>query len=168
VRLLLPPSRTVAGDAATPPLARFTGTLYKAIDVGTLTRAQRAWADARILIHDADRGLVRADHWEAPAPLASLVADGELVLDLRSKEYARRDPLAAGGWTVRVASEDADGRRLAISHWNKHYKGVLVAALVRARPRAETVSGMLRWAAGAGFRLERVADGHLDLVVPGP
>lgn len=164
--LLLPPSRTVLPDESLPPLDRFTGTLYKAIDASALTRAQRAWADERILIHDAQRGLVRADRWEAAASgLDASVADGQLVIDLRSKDYARRDPVPPGGWTVRVVSEGEDGRRLAISHWNKLHKGVFVGALVRARPRAETLPGLLRWAAGAGFRLERVADGHLDFVV---
>lgn len=162
--MVLPPSRTVGDDGA-PPLEWFTGTLFTAVDAGSLTRAQRAWADERILIHDGERGIVRADRWEAPPPLASLVARGDLVVDLRSKDYARRDPLPPGGWTVRVVSEGDDGRRLAISHWNKHYKGVLVAALARARPRAATLPGLLRWAAAAGFRLERVSDGHLDLVV---
>lgn len=162
--LLLPPSRTVLSDAGLPPLRRFTGTLYKAIDVESLTPVQRAWADERILIHDAELGLVRADG-TAPPPLASLVAADPAVIDLRSKDYARRDPIPPGGWTVRVVSEGSDGRRLAISHWNKHHKGVLVGALVRARPRAATVPGLLRWAAGAGFRLERVASGELDLVV---
>lgn len=167
--LLLPPSRTTRDGAAAPfersPLDRYTGTLYKALNPETLTRAQRAWADERILIHSAERGLVRSDRWDAPPPLADLVAADGAVIDLRSKDYARRDPVPVGGWTVRVVSEGDDGRRLAVSHWNKLFKGQLVGALVRERPKAETVPGLIRWANRAGFRLERVSEGQLDLVV---
>lgn len=167
--LLLPPSRTTRDGAAAaprhPPLEHYTGTLFKALDPESLTRAQRAWADERILIHSAEHGLVRSDRWEAPAPLIDLVAADGAVLDLRSKDYARRDPMPPGGWTVRVVSEGDDARRLAVSHWNKLYKGLFVGALVRHRPRTATVPGIIRWANRAGFRLERVAEGQLDLVV---
>lgn len=167
--LLLPPSRTTRDGAAAapvhPPLEHYTGTLFKAIDPASLTRAQRTWADERILIHSAEHGLVRSDRWEAPAPLLDLVAVDGAVLDLRSKDYARRDPVPADGWTVRVVSEGDDGRRLAVSHWNKLHKGLLVGALVRHRPKTATVPGIIRWANRAGFQLERVAEGQLDLVV---
>lgn len=164
MKILLPPSRTVRPDPALAPLDRFTGTLYKAIDVEALTPAQRAWAMDHVLIHGPESGLVTANG-DTPPSLSALLAEGSLVIDLRSKEYARRDPVPPGGWTVRVVSEGDDGRRLAISHWNKLHKGIFVAALVRARPRAATLGGLLRWARGAGFHLERVADGHLDLVI---
>lgn len=173
MQLLLPPSRTVRGDAAVstagdpphPPLLWFTGTLFTAFAPQELGSRQLTAAGKRIHIHDPQRGLVRGDRWESSPPVADLVSADRAVIDLRSKEYARRDPIPDGGWTLRVVSEGEDGRRLAVSHWNKHHKGVFVGALVRARPWVNTVPGLLRWSAEAGFRLERIAPGHLDLVV---
>lgn len=66
---------------------------------------------------------------------------------------------------LRVVSEGDDGRRLAISHWNKHHKGVLAAALVRDRPRLARLEDLLTWAEQADVRLERTGERSLDLVV---
>ena len=171
MQLLLPPSRSVldggtaVSGADAPPLEYYTGTLYKAIDAGSLTPAQRRWAAEHLAIHTLDGGLVHADRWEPLQPLAAILAAGETILDLRSGEYARKVKLPAGGWSVRVVSEGDDGRRLAVSHWNKLYKGQLVGALVRERPRVSTVPGLVRWANRAGFRLEQVGDRQLEFVV---
>lgn len=67
--------------------------------------------------------------------------------------------------TLRVVSEGDDGRRLAISHWNKHHKGVFAAALVRDRPEVAGVEDLLAWARRAGVRLESTGERSLDLVV---
>jgi len=165
VRLLLPPSRTVRGPAEEfAPLDRYTGTLYKALGVDGMHAAQRAYAEAAILIHTAESGLRGADG-SVPPPLVELVAVDEAVVDLRSKEYVRRDPLPPGGWSVRVVSAGADGRRLSISHWNKHHKGVFVGALIADMPSIRTIEDLLRWAAANDHQLEPIADGELDLVV---
>ena len=165
MRLLLPPSRTVRGGVdELAPLDRFTGTLFKALGVDGWNATQRQYADAAILIHTAEDGL-RGGDGSMPPPLAELIATDEAVVDLRSKEYVRRDPLPPGGWTVRVVSQAEDGRRLAISHWNKHYKGVFVGALVADTPSIRTIEDLLRWAAANDHQLEPVAEGMLDLVV---
>ena len=165
MRLLLPPSRTVRGAAEDfVPLDRYTGTLYKALGVDRLTSQQRRYADEVLLIHTAESGLREADG-SAPPPLTELVATDEAVVDLRSKEYVRRDPLPAGGWTIRVVTQGEDGRRLAISHWNKHHKGVFVGALIADTPAIRTIEDLLRWAAANDHQLEPVADGQLDLLV---
>jgi len=165
VRLLLPPSRTVRGPAdAFVPLDRYTGVLYKALGVEGLTPEQRRYAEDSILIHTAEDGLRGADG-SVPPPLDELVAVDEAVVDLRSKEYAKRDPLPEGGWTVRVVTSGEDGRRLAISHWNKHFKGVFVGALIADSPSIRTIEDLLRWAAANDHALEPVAEGHLDLLV---
>jgi len=144
------------------PIDHYTGTLYKALAPSAWSAAERRWALAHLLLHDKDVGVVAAGSWD-PLDLASL--DGTLLIDARSKEYVRliRPPDTAFG--LRVVSEGDDGRRLAISHWNKHYKGVLARALVRDRPRIGGVGSLLSWAESAGVRLERVGDRELDLVV---
>ncbi len=211
MRLLLPPSRTVApplaertgGESRRAPIDHFTGTLYKALGAASWTAAERRWALAHLLVHDKDAGIVAAGSWD-PLPLVerrgkslplveergkavrlettrpqgpfSLVEERgravrlettprELVIDARSQEYVRLILPPATAWTLRVVSEDSEGRRLAISHWNKHHKGVLAAALVRDRPRVRRIGDLLDWASGAGIRLEATGDRSLDLVI---
>jgi len=168
VRILLPPSRTVRAGAPqeAPPLERYTGVLYRALGAEQWSAASRRWAAETLLVHTAEHGLVGAAAAPGePVDLARLMREAGPLVDLRSKEYARRAPVPPGAWTLRVVSEDGDGRRLTVSHWNKHHKGVLVAALARDRPRPRRLDGLLRWAAGAGLRLERAEEGVLELVV---
>ena len=144
------------GDSA--PIDHYTGVLYRALDVPAWSAAERRYGLAHLVLHDQERGLVTAGAWESPA------LDG-LVVDARSKEYVRRVAAPTGAWSLRVVTADDDGRRLAISHWNKHHKGVLARALVRDRPRIGSVRALLEWAADAGVRLEAVGERELDLLV---
>jgi cytoplasmic iron level regulating protein YaaA (DUF328/UPF0246 family) len=163
LRLLLPPSRTRVEAPA--PLDAYTGTLYKALGVSAWSASQRGWAENALLIHSAELGLVTASAFSPAPPLTELVAADEAVVDLRSPHYARRDPIPPGGWTVRVVNRDADGRRLAISHWNKHFKGAFVGALVADTPTIRTIEDLIRWSQANGHALEPVAEGQLDLIV---
>lgn len=167
----MPPSRTVAnaiGDGA--PIDHFTGTLYKALGADHWSAAERRWATAHLLIHDKTSGVVSAGSWD-PFDIGSLSESSEskvppeLLIDARSKEYVRLIPPPATAFSLRVVSEGDDGRRLAISHWNKHHKGVLAAALVRGRPRIRGIRTLLSWAQNAGVRLEQVGERDLDLIV---
>ncbi len=162
MKLLLPPSRAI-GDATgeSAPIDHYVGTLYKALAVNAWTAAEREYALEQLLIHDKDRGLVRVDSWD-PVDPGSL---GGFVVDARSKEYVRRAAPPACAWTLRVVSEDTEGRRLAISHWNKHHKGVLARALVRDRAKVSGVNDLVAWGTAAGFSLEVVAEGELDFLV---
>lgn len=160
------------------PIDHYTGTLYKALGVPDWSSAERRWARTHLLIHDGDAGIVSAGSWDpvdlalpgppveegASRPSRDHPVDG-LLIDARSGEYVRRIRPPAHAFALRVVSEGADGRRLAISHWNKLHKGVLAAALVRDRPRIRRVHDLLAWASGAAIRLERVGDRQLDLVV---
>ena len=174
MRLLLPPSRTTRDGAAASlfqepprhaPLAHYTGTLFKALAVDELTPAQLDWAATHLIVHSSDRGLVHVGRWEPAPQLADLIADGVVVVDLRSGEFVRKTKLPAGGWSVRVVSEGDDGRRLAVSHWNKLHKGVLIGALIRSMPTLDSVDDLLTWTDQAGFRFEPVGDRQLEFVV---
>ena len=162
-----------------PPIDHYTGTLYKALGATDWSAAERRWALAHLLIHDKDAGIVAAGSWD-PVDLSRAVSGsgtrgslserseskgGPLLIDARSKEYVRLIPAPDTAFSLRVVSEGDDGRRLAISHWNKHHKGVLARALVRDRPRIGGIASLLSWAQDAGVRLERVGDRELDLVV---
>lgn len=79
-----------------------------------------------------------------------------VVVDLRSGGY-RALGKVPGAVTVRVESVRPDGGRKVVSHFNKHYKGVLARVLATAGTDAEsarTAHDVARIAAGAGLRVE--------------
>jgi len=96
-----------------------------------------------------------------------LAASDGIILDLRSEAYVELGPAPAGMQTafVRVVSDTADGPRRALNHFNKKGKGEFVRALCQAAIVHPTIDSVLEWSAGAGIRLERGAEGELDLIV---
>lgn len=171
-----------------PALARYTGVLYDALDVRSLTRAQRARAARRLAVGSALFGLVDGDDpipsyrlsassslpgrpplralWR---PVLSPVLAGRdgLVVDLRSGSYAALAP-APGGVTVRVVSERPDGARAVVSHSSKAHKGRLARLLVSATAEPDDVVALRRLLRRAGLHVEHDGRAALTLVVPAP
>ncbi|MGH3714077.1 MAG: YaaA family protein [Micromonosporaceae bacterium] len=174
-------NRTLHTSPTLPALRRYTGVLYDALDISGMSRPQRRRAEARLAVASALFGVVRgADPIPAyrlsggsvlpsVGPLRALwrpalepaLAETGLLVDLRSGPYAA---LASPPNAVTVRVVDAE-RRLAISHFNKAHKGRLARALALAPRVPGTVTGLLRTAARAGFRLERTGARALDLIV---
>ena len=170
-----------------PALSRYTGVLYDALDLAGFTRTERRRANARLAVASALFGVLRAGDpipayrlsggstlpaigtlrsvWH-PALTKTLSTVDDLVLDLRSGPYANLASIPHAV-VVRVVTEDAAGRRLTISHFNKSHKGKLAAVLARAAREPGSVRAVVRVAATAGIRLEQTAARSLDLVVPG-
>lgn len=172
-----------------PALARYTGVLYDALALDSLTKAEKARAFSRLAVASALFGVVTGGD-PIPAyrlsggsvlpdvgPLGSLwrpalepvlnSAD-EFVVDLRSSPYTSlaRIPRAT---VVRVVTEDGTGRRNAVSHFNKAHKGRLAQAIVKSRAEPADLKGLIRVAAKAGLRVEPTGPRSADLVVqPGP
>jgi uncharacterized protein len=170
-----------------PALGRYTGVLYDALDLASMTRAQRARASGRLAVGSALFGLVRADDpipayrlsagsslpglptlrslWK-PALSPVLAATGGLVVDLRSGSYAALAPVP-GAVTVQVLSERPDGSRSVVSHFNKAHKGRLARLLATSAAEPTDVLGLRRLLRRAGLHVEH--DGSaLSLVVPAP
>ena len=169
-----------------PAIERYTGVLYDALDVGSLTRARRARADARLAVGSALFGLVRA-HDRIPAyrlsagstlpglptlralwrPALSpvLAALPGLVVDLRSGSYASLAPVP-GAVTVQVLSERPDGTRSVVSHFNKATKGRLARLLATTTAEPDDVVGLRRLLRRAGLHVEHDGGTALALVVP--
>ena len=169
-----------------PAIERYTGVLYDALDVGSLTRARRARADARLAVGSALFGLVRADDripayrlsagstlpglptlralWR-PALSPVLAALPGLVVDLRSGSYAALAPVP-GAVTVQVLSERPDGTRSVVSHFNKATKGRLARLLATTTAEPEDVVGLRRLLRRAGLHVEHDGRTGLTLVVP--
>lgn len=169
-----------------PALSRYTGVLYDALDVPTLTST--AVARRRVAVASALFGLVMADDripayrlsgnsvlpglptlrslWR-PGISAVLGRREDLVVDLRSGVYSVLGP-CRGAVTVRVLSETADGTRKVISHFNKAHKGRLARALLEVDGEPGTVDELIDVALGTGMGVERAGATSLDLIVPAP
>lgn len=178
-------NRAILRSPVMPALDRYTGVLYDALSPETLSSGERAFAARHLVIHSALFGLVgaqdpipayRLSHdsrlpglslrrlWREPVT-ATIAATPGLVLDLRSESYAALGPTPPSAIYIRVVSEDARGRRIALSHFNKAGKGAFARAVVRAGIDHATVGSLLQWAAEHGIRLKPGAPGELDLVV---
>jgi cytoplasmic iron level regulating protein YaaA (DUF328/UPF0246 family) len=167
-------------------LDRYTGVLYDALDVRSLTRAQRARADRRLAVGSALFGLVRGGDaipayrlsagtvlpglpslralWK-PVLAPALAAAGELVVDLRSGSYQALAPVP-GAVTVDVLSERPDGSRSVVSHFNKAHKGRVARLLSTTTAEPADVVRLRALLRRAGLHVEHGGGTALTLVVP--
>lgn len=177
-------NRAVRTSPVLPAIERYTGVLYDGLEAASLSPAERQFADEHVVIHSALFGLLRAgdpipayrlshdsrlpelslrSHWKAP--ISQLLGGYPgLVLDLRSESYAHLGP-APGATYLRVVSESATGRKVALSHFNKKAKGQFTRAIIAAQVDHDSTESLLLWAKQQGIRLEPGAPGELDLVV---
>jgi cytoplasmic iron level regulating protein YaaA (DUF328/UPF0246 family) len=168
-----------------PALERYTGVLHDALGIGTLTRAQRRRADARLAVGSALFGLLRATDrvpayrlsagsalpglpplgavWR-PALGPTLAAIDDLVVDLRSGAYAALAP-APGAVTVRVETERPDGGRAMVSHFSKAHKGRIARILATTTAEPGDVVRLRALLRRAGERVEHDGATELTLVV---
>ncbi|MDX1891782.1 peroxide stress protein YaaA [Mycolicibacterium sp. 050158] len=170
-----------------PAIERYTGVLYDALHVTSLTGAAASRARARLAVCSALFGLLRADdavpayrlsagsklpggttlaaRWRpALEPLLARLAADELVVDLRSGSYAAMGRLP-GAVDVDVVAERPDGTRAVVSHFNKAHKGRLARVLAASRAEPGDAAAVATLARRAGMRVERTGD-QLIVVVP--
>ncbi|MCK7674280.1 peroxide stress protein YaaA [Corynebacterium pygosceleis] len=175
-----------------PAIQRYTGVLYDALDAGTLDGTSLS----RIAVGSALFGLVRADdpipryrlsggsripergaakpptmkaRWgtSVTGALRTVAPTEGPVVDLRSGAYLTLGPLP-GAITVRVESVQEDGSRKVVSHFNKHYKGVLARVLAtadRAPGPGDGVGEIAAVARAADLTVEITGPDSLTLVV---
>ncbi len=170
-----------------PAVERYTGVLYDALDVRTLTRAQRARADARLAVGSALFGVVRAGDripayrlsagsalpgrptlratWR-PALAPVLAAVPGLVVDLRSGAYQQLAPVP-GAVRLDVVTERPDGSRAVVSHFNKAHKGRVARLLATTTAEPADARRLVSLLRRAGLRVEQAAEQALVLVVAG-
>ncbi|WP_091547013.1 peroxide stress protein YaaA [Modestobacter sp. DSM 44400] len=168
-----------------PAIERYTGVLYDALDVASLTRPQRRRAAGRLAIGSALFGVVRAEDpipayrlsagsalpglpslrtlWR-PVLSPALGATGELVVDLRSGAYADLAPVPEA-ISVQVLSERPDGTRAVVSHFNKAHKGRLARLLATTTAEPDTVVRLRALLRRAGLHVEHDGGRRLTLVV---
>jgi cytoplasmic iron level regulating protein YaaA (DUF328/UPF0246 family) len=174
--------------ATLPVLQRYTGVLYDALSVGTLTRSQRARAEQRLAVGSALFGLVRGTDRIPPYRLSAgsalpglpslralwkpalrpvLARIDDLVVDLRSGSYAALAPVP-GAVTLQVLSERPDGSRAVVSHFNKAHKGRVARLLASSTAEPSDVVGLRRLLRRAGLHVEHDGGPSLTLVVAAP
>lgn len=164
---------------------RYTGVLFDALDAATLPDD----ALAHILIGSALFGVTRATD-AIPAyrlsgnttlpgklTLRSLWKDAltptleglpEFIVDMRSGAYLNLGPItspAVGMCTVRVETQQPDGSRKVVSHFNKHYKGELARYLAMNAQQATTLEEIASIARVGGFHVE-TSGTQLTLITP--
>lgn len=178
-------NRNLATAPVMPALERYTGVLFDGLDAASMTAAEKEFAHHSVVVHSALFGPISAGdpipayrlshnskvpgfplkkHWRVPA--SRMLADlSGLQLDLRSEAYAQLGAAGENSAYLRVVTAGTDGKRVALSHFNKKSKGIFTRALIRAGVRHATVGSLLDWARSAGFQLEHGAPGELDLIV---
>ncbi len=155
----------------------FTGVLYDALDLGSLSSAARRRATGSVRVVSAAYGLLTlrdrvpahrlsmgvdlpgvgplARAWRPwlSAELDPLLTEGQVVLDARSAAYAAAwaPPRAVAHRVVEVAvvSEDPRGERTVVSHHAKHSRGLLVRHLLESGPAPRSVDALAQRAAQA-------------------
>ena len=171
-----------------PALERYTGVLYDALDIRSMTRGQRSRAAGRLAVGSALFGLVRGGDpipayrlsagsalpglptlralWK-PALSPVLAAIDDLVVDLRSGSYAALAPVP-GAVTLEVLSERPDGSRSVVSHFNKAHKGRVARLLALTSAEPTDVVRLRSLLRRAGLHVEHDGGSALTLVVPAP
>ncbi len=172
----------------------YSGVLYDALDVATLTAAAKRRATGRLAVTSSLFGLVRpsdripayrlsgdttlpglgavAGVWRAHlGPVLTETIGSGLLVDLRSSTYAAfwRPPadLARQVATVRVLHE-TQGRRQVVSHFNKATKGRIVRALLEDGAAPRTPSRLADTLRDLGWTVEATTTPkgtQLDVVV---
>ena len=175
----------------------YTGVLYDALGLGTLSTAAKRQARQSLLVFSGLWGAVRIGdkipsyrcsmgvklpglgalgaHWRGPmADVMPEAAGSGLVLDLRSAAYAAvwkpKGELAARTATVRVlqvTTVDGVEKRSVVSHFNKATKGRLVRALLEDGAQPCNPAELAEALRDLGFAVEEQAPGKLDVLVTG-
>lgn len=180
-------NRSLLTSPTRPAIERYTGVVYDALDVQTLGEGAHRFAAEHLVIGSALFGLLRScdaipayrlshssrlgtirlsRHWSVVVA-AQLERHDGLILDLRSEAYAAlgRAPVRENSFYIRVVTESSDGRRLALSHFNKKAKGEFVRAVLIAGLVHHSAAALIDWAGTSNIRLEHGRPGEVDLVV---
>lgn len=179
---------TLRSAPTMPAIHRYTGVLYDALDIGSLSGAAAGRAAARLAIGSALFGLLRSDD-QIPAyrlsagsklpgrpglatrwrpmlePVLTGLAADDLVVDLRSGAYVglgRIDKAVR----VDVLAEKPDGTRSVVTHFNKAHKGRLARALATTTAEPDSAAAVAAVARKAGMRVERDGDDLTIVVLP--
>lgn len=178
-------NRNLLSASVMPALTRYTGVVYDALGLDSLSPAEREWANSRVWVFSALWGPLRGSDlipryrlsWDSKLPSPSVksfwrdhaetIWRGEFTIDLRSVGYRELAPLPEGrGVWLRVVKDIAG--KAAVGHANKAAKGRLVRALASSATTLESPDDFVQWGTLHGVDLRpSEAPGELLWVSPG-
>lgn len=174
-------------EPTAPAIDVYTGVLYGELGWADLDDAARERGRSSLAIASALFGLLRpedlipayrmsgsvtlprlgtvASRWKPVVPAALVdLADGELVLDLRSGTYVALGQAPAGSVTMRVLTEN-DGRRSIVSHSNKATKGRVVRQVLAEAVEAKDADSLADALRDLGWTVESSGPARLDIIL---
>lgn len=174
-------------EPTAPAIDVYTGVLYGELGWADLDDAARERGRSSLAIASALFGLLRpedlipayrmsgsvtlprlgtvASRWKPVVPAALVdLADGELVLDLRSGTYVALGQAPAGSVTMRVLTEK-DGRRSIVSHSNKATKGRVVRQVLAEAVEAKDADSLADALRDLGWTVESSGTARLDIIL---
>ena len=163
--------RNLTALPCAPAYEVYTGVLYQAADFSTLSDAARARADDEVLIFSALFGAVSprdlipryrltmgvklpggtpASRWRPLWRRLDERADGQLVIDGRSADYAAWKPPVTAVRVAINAVRDTNGQRKVITHNAKHYRGLIARIALEAETPPRTADDLAHEASRVG------------------
>lgn len=161
-------NREVTASPVMPAIDRYTGVVFDALDVASLSPHARERAQSTLWLFSALFGPLRATdlipryrlsfdstlpgmslkaRWQ---PHAEAIWSGEFTVDLRSEGYRALAPLPPGcGVFVKVV-KDLHGKA-AVGHANKATKGRLVRDMVESGIEIATADELVAWLSSRGW-----------------
>lgn len=168
-----------------PAIERYTGVLYDSLNVADLPKQARGWINQHVFVQSALFGLVRATDlipayrlsassrvkpasqslkqlWQHAHSAIEWDSD-ELILDLRSQDYAGLAPIA-GSIKLEVVEEQEDGTTKALNHFNKAGKGRLLRQLALSNAKIGSIEELISWGTRHDTQLYSDSPGTVVLV----
>lgn len=159
----------LATAPAAPAAEIYSGVLFNALGLQTLSETQLERASTRILICSSVFGAVAPnDHipayrlsgdvalprlgkvstfWRKHLAKAMAVRTDELIVDFRSSTYVSFWPLppelGSRAVTIKIWQQGSNGQRVAVSHFNKESKGKIARILATATKEPKTAEQLL-------------------------
>lgn len=157
--------------APTAPAAEiYSGVLFNALGLQTLSKAQLERAGTRILICSSLFGMVApsdripayrlsgdvtlprlgkvSTFWRKHLAKAMATRKDELIVDFRSSTYVSFWPLppelGSRAVTVKIWQQGSNGQRVAVSHFNKESKGKIARILATATKAPTTAEQLVK------------------------
>ena len=174
-------------EPTAPAIEVYTGVLYGELDWAGLDEAAQERGRETLAIASALFGLVRphdqipayrmsgsvtlprlgtvASRWKPVVPRAiEELADGRLVIDMRSGTYVALGAAPTGSVTMRVLT-DKGGKRSIVSHSNKATKGRIIGQLLAEGVEAKDVESLADALRDLGWTIEPSGPARLDVIL---